>query len=198
MWTQIDAKITRDVDFSGRLEQLFRKIELARPLDPLHVVRADDIADDLLPMRQHRHGKNVITKRMADMNFRNSPPRSRIALRPAEYAKVRKVCSEVGANDFEADRIGFEVPMRARHDNSRNFKSTTRVHQVIPTICCQNVEVKPLLHPSRKGLLESALARIALLDRQDSAASVVVDDRHVEPAALLQKLYVALHVGFDR
>src|SRR6185295_10633367 len=55
-----------------------------------------------------------------------------------------------------------------------------------------------LLPPGLERLLEGAFAGGALLDREDRAAPVVVDDRDVEPVALLEKLDVALHVGLDR
>src|SRR5262249_4004456 len=54
------------------------------------------------------------------------------------------------------------------------------------------------LPPSRECVGESALARIALLDRHDGAPAVVVDDRNVEPGALLEELDVALLLGVDR
>src|ERR1051325_8951983 len=54
------------------------------------------------------------------------------------------------------------------------------------------------LPPGLEQILEGALARRALLDREDRAAAVVVDDRNVEPVALLQELDVALHIGLDR
>src|SRR5215472_13990718 len=56
---------------------------------------------------------------------------------------------------------------------------------------------KALLAPGRKRVVEGALARRALLDRDDGAALVGVDQRHVEPGALLQKLDVARAVGVD-
>src|SRR5205085_11431727 len=55
-----------------------------------------------------------------------------------------------------------------------------------------------LLPPGLERLVEGALARRALFQRENGAAAVVVDDRNVEPAALLQELQVALHVAFDR
>src|SRR3954447_2565162 len=55
-----------------------------------------------------------------------------------------------------------------------------------------------LLPPGLEQFLEGALAGRALLDREDRAAAVVVDNRNVEPAAFLQELDVALHVGLDR
>src|SRR6185369_11507996 len=54
------------------------------------------------------------------------------------------------------------------------------------------------LPPSLEQFLEGALAGRALLDREDRAAAVVVDDWNVEPATLLQQLNVALHVRLDR
>src|SRR5258708_38517814 len=55
-----------------------------------------------------------------------------------------------------------------------------------------------LLPPGLEDLLEGALARIALLDRQNGAAAIVVDDRNIEPGPLLEQLQIALHVGIDR
>src|SRR5947209_928586 len=55
-----------------------------------------------------------------------------------------------------------------------------------------------LLPPGLERLVEGALARRTFLEREDRAAPVVVDDRNVEPAALLQELQIALHVAFDR
>ena len=48
--------------------------------------------------------------------------------------------------------------------------------------------------PGREGVLEGAITRDALLDRQDGAAAVVVDDRDVEPGPLLEQRDVALLV----
>src|SRR3954469_18434696 len=45
-----------------------------------------------------------------------------------------------------------------------------------------------LLPPGRKGLGEPPLARRALLECQDGAAVVVIDDRDVEPGALLEQV----------
>src|SRR5262252_1506692 len=56
---------------------------------------------------------------------------------------------------------------------------------------------KALLAPGGERVVEGALARRALLDRDDGAALVGVDQRHVEPGALLQKLDVARAVGVD-
>src|SRR3954465_9961101 len=55
-----------------------------------------------------------------------------------------------------------------------------------------------LLPPGLEDFLEGALARIALLDRQNRAAAIVVDDRNIEPSPLLEQLQIALHVGIDR
>src|SRR5580704_7718516 len=54
-----------------------------------------------------------------------------------------------------------------------------------------------LLAPRREGVVEGALAGGALFDGDDGAALVDVDQRHVEPRALLQKLQVAGVVGVD-
>src|SRR3954468_7341752 len=54
-----------------------------------------------------------------------------------------------------------------------------------------------LLPPGLERFVEGALARRALFEREDRPAAVVVDDRYVEPAALLQELEIALHVAFD-
>src|SRR5258708_11645234 len=55
-----------------------------------------------------------------------------------------------------------------------------------------------LLPPGLEDLLEGALARIALLDRQNGAAAIVVDDRNIEPGPLLEQLQIALHIVIDR
>src|ERR1700751_3495439 len=55
-----------------------------------------------------------------------------------------------------------------------------------------------LLAPGGKCVVEGALARRALFDRDDGAALVGVDQRHVEPRTLLQKLHVALASGVPR
>src|SRR6476469_5595381 len=54
------------------------------------------------------------------------------------------------------------------------------------------------LPPGLERLVKGAFARRALFEREDRAAAVVVDDRNVEPAALLEKLQIALHIAFDR
>src|SRR5215831_2202805 len=56
---------------------------------------------------------------------------------------------------------------------------------------------RALFAPGGKRVVEGALARRALFDRDDGAALVGVDQRHVEPRTLLQKLHVALAVGVD-
>src|ERR1700693_5429734 len=55
-----------------------------------------------------------------------------------------------------------------------------------------------LLLPRREGGREGALAGGAFLDRQDGAAAVVVDHRHVEPGPLLEELEIALHLRIER
>src|SRR6266480_4932716 len=54
-----------------------------------------------------------------------------------------------------------------------------------------------LIAPDRKRVVEGALSRRALLDRDNGAALVGVDQRHVEPGALLQELDIALAIGID-
>src|SRR3979411_2158207 len=54
-----------------------------------------------------------------------------------------------------------------------------------------------LFPPRRERVVEGALAGGALLDGDDGAALVDIDQRHVEPRALLQELQVALAVGID-
>src|SRR6185312_7867936 len=49
----------------------------------------------------------------------------------------------------------------------------------------------PLFAPRRERFVEGAFAGGALFDRDDGAALVDVDQRHVEPGALLQELKVA-------
>jgi hypothetical protein len=48
-----------------------------------------------------------------------------------------------------------------------------------------------------KAALYSAFAWRSLLDRQDGAALIGVDPRHIEPGALLRELDIALAVGVD-
>src|SRR4051812_33597425 len=50
---------------------------------------------------------------------------------------------------------------------------------------------KELLPPCLEGLLEGAFAGGALFQREDRAAAVVVNDRHIEPGALLEELQIA-------
>ena len=59
-------------------------------------------------------------------------------------------------------------------------------------------EAKSYCPQAANASLKARSPGVALLDRQDGAAAVVVDDRNVEPGALLQELKIALHVGFDR
>src|SRR5215813_2705441 len=54
------------------------------------------------------------------------------------------------------------------------------------------------LAPGGKRLSERALARIALFERYDGAAAIVVDHRHVEPRAFLEKLEITLLLGVHR
>ena len=49
------------------------------------------------------------------------------------------------------------------------------------------VAARRSLAPRRERLVERALAGHALLNRDDGAALVSVDQRHVEPGALLQE-----------
>src|SRR5205807_3806518 len=60
------------------------------------------------------------------------------------------------------------------------------------------IKAEGSLPPGLEGLVERLLAGIAFFQRQDRAAAVVVDDRNIEPGALLQELQIALHVGLDR
>jgi hypothetical protein len=53
------------------------------------------------------------------------------------------------------------------------------------------------LPPSRKRVVEGALTRGALFNRDDGTALVGVDERHVEPGTLLRELDVASAVGVD-
>src|SRR3954447_18700553 len=53
------------------------------------------------------------------------------------------------------------------------------------------------LAPGRERFVEGALAGGALFDRDDGAALVGVDKRHIEPGALLQELQIALPLGID-
>src|ERR1700733_4338022 len=54
-----------------------------------------------------------------------------------------------------------------------------------------------LFAPGGECVVEGALARRAFFDRDDGAALVDIDQRHVEPRALLQELDVAGAVGVD-
>jgi len=51
--------------------------------------------------------------------------------------------------------------------------------------------------PRREGVVEGALAGGALLDGDDGAALVDIDQRHIEPRAFLQELQVARAIGID-
>src|ERR1700704_731843 len=51
--------------------------------------------------------------------------------------------------------------------------------------------------PDRERIVEGAFAGRALLDRDDGAALVGIDQGYVEPGAFLQELDVALAVGID-
>ncbi len=55
----------------------------------------------------------------------------------------------------------------------------------------------PLFPPHRERVIERAFAGRALFDRDDGAALVDIDQRHVEPGALLQELQIAGAVGID-
>jgi hypothetical protein len=59
------------------------------------------------------------------------------------------------------------------------------------------VAARRSLAPRRERLVERALARHALFDRDDGAALVGVDQRRVEPRLLLQELQVARAIGLD-
>src|SRR6266536_6647642 len=52
--------------------------------------------------------------------------------------------------------------------------------------------------PGDKGFLECSFSRLALLDGQNGAPTVVIDDRDVEPGALFQQFHVALYIVFGR
>src|SRR5438552_19161649 len=54
-----------------------------------------------------------------------------------------------------------------------------------------------LLLPGLEGVGEDALAGRAFFQSEDGAAVVVVNDRDVEPAALLEHLQIAILVGID-
>src|SRR6266436_3165708 len=55
----------------------------------------------------------------------------------------------------------------------------------------------PLFPPGRERVVERAFAGGAFFDGDDGAALVDVDQRHVEPRALLQQLQIAGAVGID-
>ena len=55
----------------------------------------------------------------------------------------------------------------------------------------------PPTPPRRECVVEGAFAGGAFFDGDDGAALVDVDQRHVEPRALLQQLQIALAVGVD-
>src|SRR5688572_19628108 len=85
---------------------------------------------------------------------------------------------------------------------SKNSCSTGAVHIWVPAfagttwsaLLYANVR---LLAPRHERLVERAFAWRALFDGDDGAALVDVDQRHVEPGAFLQKLYVARSLGLD-
>src|SRR6266571_4486927 len=52
--------------------------------------------------------------------------------------------------------------------------------------------------PGDECFLERSFSGRALLDGQNGPATVVVDDRDVEPGALLQQFHVALHIALGR
>src|SRR5258708_34407768 len=56
---------------------------------------------------------------------------------------------------------------------------------------------RPSLPPRRERVVERALAGGTFFDRDDGAALVDVDQRHVEPRTLLQELQIARPVGID-
>src|SRR5262245_55100742 len=57
---------------------------------------------------------------------------------------------------------------------------------------------RSLLVPGRERFREGAIARCALLQCQDRASTIGVDDRDIEPRPLLEQLNIALLVGLDR
>src|SRR6478672_10776933 len=62
---------------------------------------------------------------------------------------------------------------------------------------CREQNPAALLAPRRERIVERALAGGALFDRDDGAALVDVDQRHVEPRTLLEELQIARAVGVD-
>src|SRR6266542_1241895 len=58
-------------------------------------------------------------------------------------------------------------------------------------------KIDRLLTPRRERVVERPLPGRALFDRDDGAALVDVDQRHVEPGAFLQELQIAGAVGID-
>ena len=66
-----------------------------------------------------------------------------------------------------------------------------------PRPFCLSCTADDLLPPSAEGFLEGARRRACPSPAQDRALAVGVDDRDVEPVALLQQLDVALHVDVD-
>src|SRR6201999_1598582 len=65
---------------------------------------------------------------------------------------------------------------------------------VAPSGCS---DLPGLLAPGREGFVEGALAGRTLFDRDDGAALVDVNQRHVKPRTLLQELDIAGAVGLD-
>ena len=84
-------------------------------------------------------------------------------------------------------RPGHEIVSASR---LRRIDSTPTHHALVRAIA-----PRPLLAPGRERVVEGALARCAFFDGDDGAALVDVDQRHVEPRALFQKLQIALAVG---
>src|SRR2546428_9103965 len=50
--------------------------------------------------------------------------------------------------------------------------------------------------PCSEGCFERPLAGRALLDCQDCAPSIVIDDRNIEPGPIIEQFAIALHVAF--
>ena len=51
---------------------------------------------------------------------------------------------------------------------------------------------------SRNALLKYSIPAFALLDRENGAASVAIDDWDFEPTTLLEQLQIALYIAFFR
>src|SRR5947208_9253697 len=115
---------------------------------------------------------------------------------PVRYSSfVRVQTSPAAWCERRAGRLD-RTTAKLRKSSRKSFLGVRKA-RAYPAMTTALNPARALLAPCREGVVERALAWGALFDGDDGAALVDVDQRHVEPRALLQELQVARAIGVD-